>query len=79
MDSCTENYECLVLDNTSKSNKISDCVFWYKAPIRKNFRVGSPMFWQYHQRHYNPRHLTQQRPAESVKRRGGTVTVKKRE
>ena len=79
MDSCTENYECLVLDNTSKSNKISDCVFWYKAPIRKNFRVGSPMFWQYHQRHYNPRHLSQQRPAEAVKRRGGSVVVKKRE
>jgi len=24
MDSCTENYECLVLDNTSKSNRIQD-------------------------------------------------------
>ena len=28
MDACTENYECLVLDNTVKSNKIQDCVFW---------------------------------------------------
>jgi len=27
MDACTENYECLVLDNTSKSNKIEDCCF----------------------------------------------------
>ena len=26
MNACTENYECLVLDNTSKSNKIEDCV-----------------------------------------------------
>lgn len=31
MDACTENYECLVLNNTSTSNKIQDCVFWYKA------------------------------------------------
>ena len=29
MDACTENYECIVLDNTSKSNRIEDCVFWY--------------------------------------------------
>ena len=42
MDACTENYECLVLDNTVKSNKIQDCVFWYKASLRKNFRVGDP-------------------------------------
>ena len=54
MDSCTENYECLVLDNTGKSNKIEDNVFWYKAPIRRNFRLGSDALWQYHKSHYNP-------------------------
>ena len=76
MDATTENYECLVLDNTSKSNKVTDCVYWYKAPIRRNFRVGAPAFWQYHQQHYNPRHLVA-RPAEQPKRRGSTVVVKK--
>lgn len=75
MDACTENYECLVLDNTSKSNKIQDCVFWYKAPIRKNFRVGGPAFWQYHQRYYNPRYVTMPKPPPM---RGATsITVKK--
>lgn len=76
MDACTENYECLVLDNTSKSNRITDCVFWYKAPIRRGFHVGSPAFWQYHQRHYNPR-ATAQPLAPQAARRGGTVIVKK--
>ena len=76
MDACTENYECLVLDNTAKSNKITDCVFWYKAPIRRNFHVGSPAFWQYHQRHYNPR-AAPQAPQPQAARRGGTVIVKK--
>jgi hypothetical protein len=52
MTSCTENYECLVLDNTSKSNKIEDCVFWYKAKVRKNFRVGSPALWAAHNKNY---------------------------
>jgi hypothetical protein len=59
MNSCTENYECLVLDNTSKSNKIQDCVFWYKAALRKNFRIGSPEMWAFHKKHYNPRHAVE--------------------
>ena len=29
MDKCTENYECLVIHNGSKSNKFEDQVFWY--------------------------------------------------
>jgi hypothetical protein len=53
MTACTENYEVLVLDNTSKSNRIEDCVFWYKAKIHQNFRVGSQQFWNLHQKTYN--------------------------
>jgi hypothetical protein len=45
MDACTENYECLVIDNTSKSNKLEDCVFWYKAEDRPGFRLGSSKYW----------------------------------
>jgi len=56
MTACTENYECLVLDNTSKSNKIQDCVFWYKAKIRKNFKIGSPSLWNFHKHNYNTHH-----------------------
>ena len=59
MDACTENYECLVLDNTVKSNKITDCVFWYKATVRKGFRVGSPNLWKLHKKMYNPKYLDQ--------------------
>ncbi len=59
MDACTENYECLVLDNTVKSNRIQDCVFWYKATVRKGFRVGGPDLWRLHQKMYNPKHQQQ--------------------
>ena len=58
MNACTENYDCLVLDNTSKSNKIQDCVFWYKASMRKNFRIGSAEMWNYHKKNYNPKYET---------------------
>ena len=53
MTSCTENFECLVLDNTSRSNNIEDVVFYYKACVRGNFRIGSSEFWQHHRKHYN--------------------------
>jgi len=79
MDACTENYECLVLDNTSKSNKITDCVFWYKSPIRRNFRVGGAAFWQYHQRHYNPRAAAASGAVQvQPKRKGSVVNVVKK-
>lgn len=54
MDACTENYECLVLDNTSSSNAIEDCVFWYKATIHPPFRVGSDRMWNFHEKAYRP-------------------------
>ena len=46
MDQCTENFECLVIDNNSKSNKLTDQIFWYKAQPRSNFKLGSKEFWE---------------------------------
>lgn len=46
MDQCTENYECLVINNNSKSNKLQDQVFWYKAESHNDFRLGSKEFWE---------------------------------
>ena len=46
MDQCTENYECLVINNNSKSNKLHDQVFWYKADSHGDFRLGSKEFWE---------------------------------
>jgi hypothetical protein len=46
MDQTTENYECMVISNNSKSNKINDQVFWYKAENRPDFKLGSKEFWE---------------------------------
>ena len=45
MDQCTENYECLVINNNSKSNKLQEQVYWYKADSHNNFKLGSKEFW----------------------------------
>jgi hypothetical protein len=46
MDNCTENYECLVIDNNVKSNKLTDQVKWYKADSHSDFKLGTKEFWE---------------------------------
>ena len=46
MDQCTENYECLVVSNNAKSNKLEDQIFWYKASAHRDFKLGSKEFWE---------------------------------
>ena len=46
MDQCTENYECLVVSNNAKSNKLEDQIFWYKATKHGDFKLGSKEFWE---------------------------------
>ena len=54
MDQCTEDFECLVINNNAKSNKLEDQVFWYKAEPHDDFQLGASEFWQYHSQNYNP-------------------------
>jgi len=51
-DKCTANHSAIVLDNTSRSGQISDCVFWYRAELSHGpFRMGAPAFWRLSERH----------------------------
>jgi hypothetical protein len=45
LDQTTENYDCMVINNNAKSNKLQDQVFWYHAEARPNFKLGSKEFW----------------------------------
>ena len=42
MDACTDNYECLVIHNGAKSNRLEDQVFWYKANDHEDFKICCP-------------------------------------
>jgi hypothetical protein len=79
MDQCTENYECLVIHNNSKSNKLVDQVFWYKASPHPDFKLGSKEFWDLSKNYdfasqadpeYDPSKPT-------TKKRGPKINVKK--
>ena len=81
MDQCTENFECLVINNNAKSNKLEDQVFWYKADPHDNFQIGAPEFWTHHSSNYddsldeenNDFDPSQLRPG----RKGPVINVKK--
>jgi len=54
MDSCTEDFGCIVIHNGSKSNKLEDNVYWYKADNHSDFRVCCPEAWQFSDENFNP-------------------------
>jgi len=78
MDQCTENYECLVINNNSKSNKLHDQVFWYKADNHNDFRLGSKEFWEL-SKSMNDEDEEEKYDPNSVKKRGAgpKINVKK--
>jgi len=53
MDQCTEDYECLVINNNAKSNKLTDQVFWYKADSHPEFKIGAESYWKYSEENYS--------------------------
>jgi hypothetical protein len=78
MDQCTENFECLVINNNAKSNKLQDQVFWYKADAHNDFRLGSKDFWEL-SKQLNDDDNEEQYDPNNVKKRGQgpKIAVKK--
>jgi hypothetical protein len=80
MDQCTTNYECLVIDNTSQSNKLEDCIFWYKAEMHPDFRIGAPEIWQFNDAHYRDKdeeNINQYDPNAARKLKGPPIQIRK--
>lgn len=78
MDSTTENYECLVIDNNVKSNKLQDMVYWYKGTDHNDFKLGSKEFWEL-SKDINSDDEEEKYDPSKVKKRGGgpVINVKK--
>jgi hypothetical protein len=79
MDQCTENFECLVINNNAKSNKLQDQVFWYKADPHNDFRLGSKEFWDLSKQLNDDDEDGEQYDPNNVKKRGQgpKIAVKK--
>jgi hypothetical protein len=83
MDQCTEDFNCLVIHNNAKSNKLEDQVFWYKASHQKDFRIGAEEYWKHHSNNYNNGYDSEEEDLpfdlaySNQKKRGTQVNVKK--
>jgi hypothetical protein len=77
MDQTTENYECLVINNNAKSNKLNDQIFWYKAEGRPDFKLGSKEFWEISKNLADDEEETYDPSKSKKKSSGPQITVKK--
>lgn len=46
LDKCTENFSALVLDATSPTSDVENCLFWYRAEPPVAFRMCKPVYWK---------------------------------
>ena len=81
MDQCTQNFECLVIDNTSQSAKLEDCIFWYKADVHSDFRIGAPEFWQHSASYYQAKEdeMNPYDPNAAKRLKGPAINVHKKQ
>jgi hypothetical protein len=57
MDQITEDYTALVINNRVQSNKMEDCLFWYKANPNKippNWKFGHKDAWNFNNERFDP-------------------------
>ena len=77
MDQCTENYECLVINNNSKSNKLQDQVYWYKAESHADFQIGGSQYWKFSDENYQEGGSEDEMVMGNARKREGTYKVNK--
>jgi hypothetical protein len=80
MDQCTEDYGCIIIDNTTQSSKLEDTVYWYKAEIHPDFKIGAPELWKFSQqnlRNGEDEGMNQYDPNSAKKLRGPAIQIRK--
>ena len=78
MDQCTQNYECLVINNNTQSNKLEDAIFWYKAEMHGDFRIGAPEFWAHSAQMYKEKEEENAYDPNAMRKlKGPAIQVKK--
>jgi uncharacterized membrane-anchored protein YhcB (DUF1043 family) len=54
LDQVTSDYTALYIHNATTSNKLEDCLFWYRAKeVPPDFRLGSKDFRKFHHARFN--------------------------
>lgn len=79
LDACTQDYQCLVLDNTRPSTMAKDVCFWYKAKFGRDFQFGCTQYWDFHKAWYlsDEQRFLKSRSAANQKVQKGNIVVHK--
>ena len=77
MDQCTENFECLVIKNCAKTNKLQEQIFWYKAESHKDFKLGAKEYWEISKSINSDDEEDQFDPNSHNNKKGPNIKVKK--
>jgi hypothetical protein len=59
---------------------MEDLIFWYKAEIHGDFRIGAPEFWNHSAMHYRDRDeaaVNDYDPSSIRRLKGPSITVRK--
>ncbi len=61
MDQLTGDYTCLIFKKRSQSNKIEDCVFWYRTenPDKRNWKFGCLEYREWARKRYDKNYQEQ--------------------
>jgi len=79
MDKCTDNYSAMVMDNTTGSNNIDECIFWYKAqPDVPPFKVGKPLYWDLSKKYMKSQFDIEEEEREEIEAQKETMQNKTR-
>lgn len=79
MDQLTENYGCIVIDNTSQSSKLEDTVYYYRAETHPDFKIGAPELWRFSQNNIKPSEdeMNQYDPSKARRLKGPEIQVRR--
>jgi hypothetical protein len=57
MDEITDDHTCLYINNRSSSNKLEDCVFWYRARTVPDFEFGCEDYRLFHDERFDSEYV----------------------
>lgn len=52
----TQNYGCMVIDNSSRSIDLKERIFYFKASTIKDFPIANNRFIEFHNKNFDPNH-----------------------
>jgi hypothetical protein len=70
-----------VVNNNTQSNKLEDTIFWYKAEIHGDFKMGKPELWRQSEmmaRFKEEEDVNVYNPQASMKLKGPAINVQKK-